>query len=184
MHRCTPLHLVQPWRKLATAQRDGEARALLYRPAVLTPGRDYLYFEKVECTQQSLITTMTRGAAVITPNLIAVIPRESTGSVLVATVATRYNGDAVRFVKALLDDPAVDLGKLENALSSMYSGSHTRWVFPLAALETFKVTAGFFGMITLKMPRESVRRIVIRDKGGKPVAKAFLDALPVQRAAS
>lgn len=157
---------------------------MLYWPAVLTPGRDYLYFEKVECTQQSLITTMTRGASVITRNLIVVIPRESTGSVLVATLATRYDGDALRFVKALLDDPAVDLDKLENALTSMYTGSHTRWVFPLAGLETFKVTSGFFGMITLKMPRESVRRLVIRDKGGKVAAKAFLDALPVQRAAS
>lgn len=175
---------MHPGRKSATALAAARAWALLYWPAVLTSGRDYLYFEKVECTQQSLITTMTRGAAVITRNLIAVIPRESTGSVLVATVATRYGGDALRFVKALLDDPAVDLEKLENALTSMYTGSHTRWVFPLAALETFKVTSGFFGMITLKMPRESVRRLVIRDKGGKPVAKAFLDGLPLQRAAS
>ncbi|HEX5058400.1 MAG TPA: hypothetical protein VFV99_03525, partial [Kofleriaceae bacterium] len=92
---------------------------------MLTPGRDYLFFEKVDCTQQSLITTMTRSAVVITTNLIAVIPLESTGSVLVATIATKHDGDALRFVKALLDDPAVDIEKLENALSSMYAGSHT-----------------------------------------------------------
>ncbi|HEY5925801.1 MAG TPA: hypothetical protein VIV11_29140 [Kofleriaceae bacterium] len=143
---------------------------------VLTPGRDYLFFEKVDCTQQSLMTTMTRGAIVITPNLIAVIPSESMGSVLVATVATKYEGDALRFVKALLADPAVDVEKLENALSSMFSGSHTRWVFPIAELETFKATTGFFGMISLKMPRESVRRLVIRDKGGKTAAKTFFEA--------
>lgn len=135
-----------------------------------------MFFEKVDCTQQSLITTMTRGAVVITTNLIAVIPQESTGSVLVATVATKYDGDALRFVKALLDDPAVDVEKLENALTSMFTGSHTRWVFPIAELETFKVTTGFFGMISLKMRRESVRRLVIRDKGGKAAAKAFLAA--------
>ena len=158
--------------------------ALARQARVLTPGRDYLFFGRVECTQQSLITTMTRGAAVITPNLIVVIPRESTGSLVVATVATRHGGDALRFTRALLDDPAVDPGKLENGLLSMFAGSHTRWVFPLAELETCKVTTGFFGMITLKMPRESVRRIVIRDKGGKPAAKAFLDAFVVQRAAS
>ena len=153
-----------------------EARRLLLCTAVLTPGRDYLIFEKVDCTQQSLITTMTRGAVVITTNLIAVIPHESTGSVLVATVATKYDGDALRFVKALLDDPAVDVEKLENALTSMFTGSHTRWVCPIAELETCKVTSGFFGMISLKMRRESVRRLVIRDKGGKAAAKAFLAA--------
>lgn len=141
-----------------------------------------MFFEKVDCTQQSLITTMTRGAVVMTPNLIAVLPLESTGSVLVATIATKYDGDALRFVKALLDDPAVDLGKLENALLSMYSGSHARWVFPIAELETLKVTTGFFGMISLKLPRESVRRLVIRDKGGKVAAKAFLEVRAVSRA--
>jgi hypothetical protein len=31
-------------------------------------------------------------------------------------------------------------------------------------------------MISVKMPRESVRRLVIRDKGGKAAAKAFFDA--------
>jgi hypothetical protein len=141
---------------------------------VLTQGRDYLLFEKVDCTQLSLITTMTRGAVVITPNLIAVIPLESVGSVVVATIATEHDGDALRFVKALLADPAVDVEKLENALTSMYAGSHSRWVFPLAQLERFKATTGFFGMISLKMPHESVRRIVIRDRGGKSAAAAFL----------
>ncbi len=140
--------------------------------AVLTPGTDYLFFEKVDCTQQSMITTMTRGALVLTPSLIAVVPKQSTGSVVIATIATKYDGDTLAFVKALLADPAVDLGKLENALSTLDS----RWVFPLAALETLKVTTGFFGMISIKMPRESVRRLVIRDKGGKAAAKAFLDA--------
>jgi hypothetical protein len=126
---------------------------------VLTAGRDYLWFEKVDCTQQSLITTMTRGALVITPRLLAVVP-----------------ADALRFVKAVLEDAAVDAEKLDNALTSTLRGSHTRWVFPIADLESFKVTTGFFGMITLKMPRESLRRIVIRDKGGKAAAKAFFDA--------
>ena len=145
---------------------------------MLTQGRDYLFFEKVDCTQQSLITTMTRGAVVITPNLIAVIPLESIGSVLVATIATKYEGDALRFVKALLADPDVDVDKLENALLSMYTGAHTRWVFRISELERLKATTGFFGMISLKMPRESVRRLVIRDKGGKAAAKAFLDQRP------
>ena len=144
---------------------------------MLTQGRDYLFFEKVDCTQQSLITTMTRGAVVITANLIAVIPEQSVGSVVVATVATKYDGDALRFVKALLSDPAVDVDKLENALRSLLGGSQ-RWVFPISQLETFKATTGFFGMISLKMPRESVRRLVIRDKGGKAAAKAFLDQRP------
>ena len=128
---------------------------------VLTPGRDYLFFDKVDCTQQSMITTVTRGAAVITHNLIAVIPETD-------------EGDALPLVRALLADQAVDLGKLEHALRALFSGSYTRWVFPLGELESFRVTAGFFGMISLKMRRESVRRIVIRDKGGKAAAKAFL----------
>lgn len=148
---------------------------------MLTSQRDYLFFEKVDCTQQSLITTMTRGALVITPNLLAVIPLDSTGTLVVATISTKHNGDALRFVKAVLEDAAVDIVKLENALTSMFSGSHTRWVFPIAELESLKVTTGFFGMISLKMPRESVRRIVIRDKGGKAAAKAFLDARQLVR---
>lgn len=148
---------------------------------MLTPGSDYLFFEKVDCTQQSLVTTMTRGALVLTPSLITVVPLESTGSVAVATIGTKYDGDALRFAKAVLADAAVDIPKLENALSSMFAGSRTRWVFPLAELESFKVTTGFFGMISLKMPRESVRRIVIRDKGGKAAAKAFFDARPLVR---
>ena len=153
---------------------------------MLTQGRDYLFFEKVDCTQQSFITTVTRGAAVLTPSLIAMIPVQSTGSVLVATIATKYGvsgGDPVQFVKALLADPAVDAGKLENALRSLYSRDTTRWVFPLAELESFKVTTGFWGMISLKMPRESVRRIVIRDKGGKAAAKAFFETRPQEQAA-
>jgi hypothetical protein len=148
---------------------------------VLTSGRDYLLFEKVDCTQQSLITTMTRGALVITPNLLVVIPLESMGTAIVATIATKHDGDALRFAKALLEDAAVDITKLENALTSMFSGSHTRWVFPIAQLESFKITTGFFGMITVKLPRESVRRIVIRDKGGKTAAKAFFDARQLVR---
>ena len=125
---------------------------------------------------------MTRGALILTPNLITVIPVESTGSVAVATIATKHDGDALRFAKALLADVAVDVEKLENALTSMFIGSYTRWVFPIAQLESFKVTTGFFGMISLKMPRESVRRIVIRDKGGKAAAKQFLDAKLVRDA--
>lgn len=128
---------------------------------MLTPGRDYLYFDKVDCTQQSMITTVTRGAVVITPNLIAVLPETD-------------ENDARPFVKALLADDAVDLDKLENALRSLQARSFTRWIFPLDELETLRVTAGFFGTISLKMKRESVRRIVIRDKGGKATAKAFL----------
>jgi hypothetical protein len=137
----------------------GTALAVCSR--VLTAGRDFLCFKKIDCTQQSLITTMTRGALVITPTLLAVVPTDA---------------DALRFVKALLEDAAVDAEKLDNALTSMLRGSHTRWVFPIAELESFNVTTGFFGMITLKMPRESLRRIVIRDKGGKAAAKAFFDA--------
>lgn len=149
---------------------------------MLTPGRDYLFFEKVDCTQQSMITTMTRGAVVMTPNLIAVIPLESTGSLVVSTIATKYEGDALQFARALVADPAVDIGKLENALGSMFNRSFTRWLFPVAQLETFKITTGFFGMITLKMPGESVRRLVIRDKGGKAAAKLFFAArLEAQR---
>jgi hypothetical protein len=49
-------------------------------------------------------------------------------------------------------------------------------VFPLADLEQLRVTSGLFGTITLKMRRESLRRLIIRDKGGKATAKAFLGA--------
>jgi hypothetical protein len=49
---------------------------------VLTQGRDYLFFEKVDCTQQAMITTVARGAAVITPNLIAVIPEDEDAAAL------------------------------------------------------------------------------------------------------
>ena len=63
---------------------------------VLTLATDYLWFEKVDCSQQSLTATMTRGAAVLTPNLIAMIPVQSMGSVFVATVLTRYGGSRTR----------------------------------------------------------------------------------------
>lgn len=154
---------------------------------MLTKGRDYLFFDKVDCTQQSFITTVTRGSLVITPSLIAMIPVQSTGSVVVATIATRYGvggTDPTQFAKAVIADPATDLGKLENALRSLLSGSRTRWLFPLGELESFKVTGGFFGMISLKMRGESVRRIVIRDKGGKAAAKTFFDGTAQQAAAS
>ena len=141
---------------------------------MLTQGRDYLLFEKVDCTQLSMITTMTPGAVIITANLIAVLPLEPIDSGVAAPVATPHDGDALRFVKALLADPAIDVAKLEAALTAMYAGSYSRWVFPLDRLERFKVTGGFFGMISLKMPRESARRLVIRDKGGKSTAAAFL----------
>jgi hypothetical protein len=143
---------------------------------MLSPGRDYLFFEKVDCSQQSLTATMTRGAVVMTPNLIAMIPVQSTGSVLVATIATRYKvsgGDPVAAVKALLADPAMDVATLEATLHELYAGSKTRWLFPIAELETFTMKTGFFGMTSVKVKGESVRRIVIRDKGGKAAAKAF-----------
>jgi hypothetical protein len=143
---------------------------LAHVTGVLTQGRDYLFFERVDYTQLSLITTMTRCALVITPNLIVVIPLEAMDE-----------GDALRFVRALLADPAIDVDKLENALTSIYAGSHSRWVFPIAQLETFKATSGFFGMISLRMPRESMRRLVIRDKGGKTAAKQFFEARTSRR---
>ena len=143
---------------------------------VLTLATDYLWFEKVDCSQQSLTATMTRGAAVLTPNLIAMIPVQSMGSVFVATVLTRYGGDPVGAIKALLADPATTVGALEDALRAMYATASTRWLFPVTQLDTFKVTTGFFGMISLKMLGESVRRMVIRDKGGKAAAQAFYAA--------
>jgi hypothetical protein len=143
---------------------------------MLTPGRDYLFFDKVDCTQQSFITTMTRGALVITPNQLSMLPEQSTGSVLVATILTKYGvggENPTQVAKELVAQPAMDVPKLEDALRALLSGTSSRWVFPLAELETFKVTTGFFGMISLKMRGESVRRLVIRDKGGKAAAKAF-----------
>ena len=112
------------------------------------------------------------------------IPLESISSLHVTTAATGDEDEALRFAKALIADPAVDVTRLENALRSVFGGSHTRWVFPIAELETFNVTAGFFGVITLKMPRESIRRLVIRDKGGKSSAKAFFETRSQHRAAS
>jgi hypothetical protein len=146
---------------------------------MLSPGRDYLFFEKADCSQQSLTATMTRGAVVMTPNLIAVIPVQSTGSVFVATISTKYNvggADPVAAVKALLADPDLDIAKLEATLREIYAGSKTRWLFPISELETFKMSTGFFGMTSLKMKGESVRRLVIRDKGGKAAAKAYYEA--------
>jgi hypothetical protein len=139
----------------------------------VVPGTDYLWFEKVDCSKQSLTATLTRGAAVLTPNLIAMIPVESVGSVFVATVMTRYGGDPVSALKALLADPSTTVESLEGTLTAMYAASTTRWLFPVRELETFKVTTGFFGMISLKARGESVRRMVIRDKGGKAAAQAF-----------
>lgn len=149
---------------------------MLRDTAMLTVGRDYLFFEKVDCTKQSLTATMTRGAAVMTPSLIAMIPEQSFGSVLVATISTRYGSEPLSAVKAMLADPAMDVPALEAGLRAMFGGTDTRWIFPIAELKTFKVTTGFFGMISLVMPGESVRRIVIRDKGGKVAAKSFFAA--------
>lgn len=137
---------------------------------MLTPGLDYLFFAKVDCTHQSLITTVTRGAAVLTPNLIAVVPVVSEGE---DAQLTTHEGDTLQFVQQLLADPTLELDALEKVLGSMLHGTFTRWAFPLAELETFKVKTGFFGTITLKPHRDAVRRIIIRDKGGKAAAKAF-----------
>ena len=128
---------------------------------VLTPGRDYLFFERVDCAHQSMITVLNRCAVVMTPNLIAVIPEDN-------------ETDTVTFVKTLLADDAVDIDKLENALRAVLAGGFNRWVFPLAELESLRATAGFFGTITLKVKRESPCKLYVRDKGGKAAAKAFL----------
>jgi len=148
------------------------------RARALTAGTDYLLFEKVDCSKQSLTAAMTRGAAVMTPNLIAVIPVRSTGSVLVATVVTRYGGgsDPVATVKQMLAAPDLDVAGLEATLTAMYADESTRWVFPIAELEKFAMKTGFFGMTSLKMPGESVRRLVIRDQGGKAAARDFYAA--------
>lgn len=145
-------------------------------------GRDVLWFEKVDCSQQSLTATLTRGAALLTPNLIAMIPAQSFGSIFVATVVTRYGGDPVGAIRTLLADPATTVATLEATLAELYATASTRWLFPIRELETFKVTTGFFGMISLKLPGTSVRRMVIRDKGGKAAAAAFYaDALAARR---
>lgn len=136
---------------------------------MLTAGLDYLFFARVDCTRQSLITTVTRGAAVLTPNLIAVVPLESEGEAQLTT----HEGDTLQLVQSLLVDPTLELDAFEKVMASMLQGTYTRWAFPLAELERFKVKAGFFGTITLKPRRDAVRRIIIRDKGGKAAAKAF-----------
>jgi hypothetical protein len=139
---------------------------------VLVRGRDYLMFERVDYVQQSLITTLTRSAVVMTANVIAVIPLEA------------VEDDALPFIKALLAEPAIDVHTLEHTLTSMYRGAYSRYVFSIDELATLKVTAGFFGTISFKPPRDSIRRLMIRDKGGKAAAKAFLEARPRMRAAS
>lgn len=148
----------------------GQGTSLAEPGRVLTPGRDYLYFERVNCTQQSLITTMIPRALVITPTLIAIVPLDEP--------------EVLAFVKAVLSDPDVDRERLENVITSTLGGTPTRWVFPFARLEVFRVTGGFFGEIVIKMPGESLRRLSIRDRRGKIAARAFLDAHLQQRAAS
>jgi hypothetical protein len=143
---------------------------------MLESGRDYLFFEKVDCTKQSLTATVTRGAAVLTRNVIVMIPGESFGSIVVATTHTRYGKEPLVAAKAMLADATLDLPQLEAGLRELVSGTPTRWAFPIAELETFKVTTGFWGMISVKAKGESVRRIVIRDKGGKATAKQFYEA--------
>lgn len=140
-------------------------------------GRDYLFFEKVDCSKQSLVEAMTRGAAVMTPSYIVMIPEKGFGSFAVVTLATTHSvgGDSpVAFVRGLLADPTIDVPRLEEALIQTFGGGKTRWVFPVRELERFKMTTGFlFGQATLKVKGESVRRLVDRDKGGKAKAKAF-----------
>jgi hypothetical protein len=143
---------------------------------VLAQGREYLLFERVDYVQQGLITTMTRSAVVMTANVIAVIPLESTDG-------ETLGDDALRFIKALLDDPAVDVEKLDSTLVAMYQGARSCWVFPIAQLDMLKVKTGFFGMVSFRPRRDSIRRLAIRDKGGKAAAKAFLEARPRERAA-
>lgn len=128
---------------------------------MLALGRDYLFFAKVNCTQQSLITTMVPRALVITPNLLALVPLDEP--------------EVLGFVRAVLADPDVDRERLENILASTLGHAPTRLVFRYAELEVFRVTAGFFGEIVLKRPGEPLRRLSIRDKGGKAAAKAFFD---------
>jgi CHAT domain-containing protein len=131
---------------------------------MLEQGRDYLFFEKVDCTKQSLTATMTRGAAVLTSNLIAMIPEQSVGSIVIATTFTNYGKEPRAVTKALLADPALDIARLEDALRELFGGGSTRWVFQIAELETFKVTTGFFGMISLKARGESVRPVRFPEK--------------------
>lgn len=142
----------------------------------LVQGRDFLFFEKVDCSQQSLTAALTRGAAVMTPNLIAMIPVQGIGSIGIATVGTRHSlagTDPVGYIRSLLSDPTLGVADLEATLRDLYGQSKTRWLFPVAELEKWKMGTGFFGQATLKMPGESVRRMNVRDKGGKVAAKAF-----------
>jgi len=143
----------------------------------LSEGRDYLFFEKVDCSKQSLMEALTRGAAVMTPGHIFMIPDKGVGSFAVVQVGTTHSvggQSPVAFVRGLLSDPTMDVPRLEEALKTAFGEGKTRWVFPVRELEKLKMTTGFlFGQTTLKMKGESVRRMVIRDKGGKAKAKAF-----------
>jgi|JI10StandDraft_1071094.scaffolds.fasta_scaffold259900_2 hypothetical protein len=147
-------------------------------------GTDYLWFETVDCSNQSLVAAMARGSLLLTPNLIAMLPVESVGSMFVANIATRFGDDPVGAVRELVDEPTMTVPDLEARLTQMFARSRTRWLFPIAELEIFKISTGFFGKITVKMPDESVRRIVIRDKGGKVAARDFYRAHPPRGAVS
>ncbi|PKN55162.1 MAG: hypothetical protein CVU56_22820 [Deltaproteobacteria bacterium HGW-Deltaproteobacteria-14] len=146
----------------------------------LIPGTDYLFFSKVDMSKMSLTAAMARGCAVCTPEVIYFVPVQSYGSLAVATTTTKYSlggGDPVEAVGALLAREDLTQEGLHETLSSLLGGDKTRWIFPLADAEKVAMKTGFFGMTTLKMPGEMVRRMVIRDKGGKKEGKAFYDAL-------
>lgn len=146
----------------------------------LVPGTDYLFFTKVDMSKMSLTAAMARGCAVCTPDAIYFAPVQSYGSFIAATVTTTYalaGGDPVESIGALLAREDLTQDGLRETLTALLSKDKTRWVFPLADAEKVAMKTGFFGMTTLKMPGEMVRRMVIRDKGGKKEAKAFYDAL-------
>jgi len=145
----------------------------------LTQGTDYLFFTKVDMSKMSLTATMTNGCAVCTRDHIYFIPLHSMGSVVVAAISTKYSvdqGDPAAAIGALLEREDLTMEMLHDTVSSWFADSKTRWIFPLAEAEKFTYKTGFWGMTNLKMPGEMVRRMVIRDKGGKKVAKAFYDA--------
>ena len=131
---------------------------------MLVRGRDYLFFDNVDCTHDAEgNTTLTRGAALMTPDSITLVPWQP-------------SADSIRSVRALLGNPELDVTKLESSLRVMFASPRPRLLFPIARLATFKVTSGFFGMITLAMPGEPVHRLVVRDRGGKLLAKEFFTA--------
>ncbi|TNF22744.1 MAG: hypothetical protein EP329_28305 [Deltaproteobacteria bacterium] len=145
----------------------------------LNHGTDFLFFTKVDMSKQSLTATMSRGCAVCTRDHIYFVPVQSMGSVVVATISTKYSigaGDPVAAIGQLLEREDLTLDALHAQVTTWFGEDKTRWIFPLAEAEKFTYKTGFFGMTTLKMPGESVRRMVIRDKGGKKAAKAFYDA--------